>query len=876
MDPVLGNYKNVIQMNSDRAEWQNFLTELRKQGFKDREDFIVNNTGNPAAYIKADILKKDKVIAAMKKYRVDGIGQDSIIKEKVEGLITKGVKVFVKESKQICIIESETKTEFGFRMTTPEGKSIKRDLHEFVLVTKDLDTSLDPNTMMYESFKGLDLKRKPNTLSKVKKTLDENVNEVLGLRKTIKPIVKENDMDSHYAYYDYEDWEVECHKQFGEGVTFQVQKHTEDNQEVKAMANNKCVGKWDDVEGKGIIYDNEDITEDHFGTREDKISYILDRTETHPAGGFDSGSLMNMSDEELDATYSDIENNNHLSEEEDSVPQTITIDAKASESGELYFVNLAKTLIGLKTDLTGSILTLITEDLSLEDYSSLCELLDSKGIKYHVAEEFNEKLNEAKDSTLPFVPIKDSTMITGAAYDDEMETLYIRFKNSVYEYYDVPEEIYQGLLTTPSVGRYFNQEIRPVFQYTLSKKYMTRGRKPLDENQDYHAAEAYVDYLLGGEWEKLFDAIDMVFPQTDEELDSSVSEARILGIEYYTANPEEIDYSKIGELVEAESSNPQRDELESFIVKNLHTIPSVQLARYGIAGLEGEELEEALMLFPTESIKAIVALAKQNNKIDISMNEEEIENFDEPQEIEQEVEQEEIPEIVDFRNTENGLTFTPDTEEFKALKNLHDDEEAWEVYSDTMTKGGVDVILDDVTGNFKVTWISVEDELESNEQEIEADEELDSDQRIAVAESAMKLVKGIVEKKNCQFISFRGNLLEKKSALSIYELILEKGTSKFKIHYNDNTKVKPWSWNNKEFQHLQEAIDSLYVSFGESLDKSKELKSKEQLLQEATLRSQAYKTDKLTKEEKERRTSRGQDVFDKILSNDLTNRKMNR
>ncbi len=60
----------------------------------------------------------------------------------------------------------------------------------------------------------------------------------------------------------------------------------------------------------------------------------------------------------------------------------------------------------------------------------------------------------------------DSSQISEVGYDPETATLGIRFKAgkkspaSEYHYADVTDDVYQGLLTATSVGRYFAEQIK--------------------------------------------------------------------------------------------------------------------------------------------------------------------------------------------------------------------------------------------------------------------------------------------------------------------------------------------------------------------------------------------------------------------------------
>lgn len=70
-----------------------------------------------------------------------------------------------------------------------------------------------------------------------------------------------------------------------------------------------------------------------------------------------------------------------------------------------------------------------------------------------------------------------SSSCQAAKYDEATETLYIRFNTGVYEYYDVPEKVFEMMLEAKSIGSFFYYNIRKVYNYALSKKYKTKGTK---------------------------------------------------------------------------------------------------------------------------------------------------------------------------------------------------------------------------------------------------------------------------------------------------------------------------------------------------------------------------------------------------------------
>lgn len=55
-----------------------------------------------------------------------------------------------------------------------------------------------------------------------------------------------------------------------------------------------------------------------------------------------------------------------------------------------------------------------------------------------------------------------SSSLASIGYGAESETLEVEFvkDGSVYEYYNVPQVVYEELMAAPSVGVYFNAEIK--------------------------------------------------------------------------------------------------------------------------------------------------------------------------------------------------------------------------------------------------------------------------------------------------------------------------------------------------------------------------------------------------------------------------------
>ncbi|GAC42818.1 KTSC domain-containing protein [Paenibacillus popilliae] len=60
----------------------------------------------------------------------------------------------------------------------------------------------------------------------------------------------------------------------------------------------------------------------------------------------------------------------------------------------------------------------------------------------------------------------NSSNLSAVAYDAETSTLYIRFQSSgTYAYYDVPSNVYQGLMSASSHGGYHASYIKGRYRY---------------------------------------------------------------------------------------------------------------------------------------------------------------------------------------------------------------------------------------------------------------------------------------------------------------------------------------------------------------------------------------------------------------------------
>lgn len=68
-------------------------------------------------------------------------------------------------------------------------------------------------------------------------------------------------------------------------------------------------------------------------------------------------------------------------------------------------------------------------------------------------------------------PVRSSAL-RSVGYDQEQRVLEIQFTNgAVYQYFDVPAEVYSGLMAAESHGWYFNRHIRNAgYRYTRTDR----------------------------------------------------------------------------------------------------------------------------------------------------------------------------------------------------------------------------------------------------------------------------------------------------------------------------------------------------------------------------------------------------------------------
>lgn len=61
----------------------------------------------------------------------------------------------------------------------------------------------------------------------------------------------------------------------------------------------------------------------------------------------------------------------------------------------------------------------------------------------------------------------ESSNIEAVGYDEDSSTLQVEFKNGgTYQYFDVPERVFEELRDADSVGKYLAANIKGVYRYS--------------------------------------------------------------------------------------------------------------------------------------------------------------------------------------------------------------------------------------------------------------------------------------------------------------------------------------------------------------------------------------------------------------------------
>lgn len=74
-------------------------------------------------------------------------------------------------------------------------------------------------------------------------------------------------------------------------------------------------------------------------------------------------------------------------------------------------------------------------------------------------------MNEEKTMS-DWISTPQSSNVAGFSYDKAAQVLTVEFNNgSRYDYYDVPENVFEGMKSADSKGKYLNTEIKGNYRY---------------------------------------------------------------------------------------------------------------------------------------------------------------------------------------------------------------------------------------------------------------------------------------------------------------------------------------------------------------------------------------------------------------------------
>jgi len=72
----------------------------------------------------------------------------------------------------------------------------------------------------------------------------------------------------------------------------------------------------------------------------------------------------------------------------------------------------------------------------------------------------------SKEFIMKMIPV-DSSNVAAVGYDVDSETLQVEFINgSIYQYFGVREDVFNGLRDAASVGRYLSTVIKGTYRYS--------------------------------------------------------------------------------------------------------------------------------------------------------------------------------------------------------------------------------------------------------------------------------------------------------------------------------------------------------------------------------------------------------------------------
>ena len=66
---------------------------------------------------------------------------------------------------------------------------------------------------------------------------------------------------------------------------------------------------------------------------------------------------------------------------------------------------------------------------------------------------------------ITFTPVESSNILS-VGYDETTSSLYVNYPSGTYKYDNVDKSVYESLLTSPSKGRFMNENIKGQYNYS--------------------------------------------------------------------------------------------------------------------------------------------------------------------------------------------------------------------------------------------------------------------------------------------------------------------------------------------------------------------------------------------------------------------------
>lgn len=260
----------IHQKASDRAEWTNFMNEVKKLGYKVNEDYFSSQEGQAGARFKREVLENKKVAKLMDKYHIMKFAN-------FEGKVANGATV-LQEGNRVTIVSGEASTIGkkgtilearlgldGYTIQLDDKRIIKRGLHEIKesldpVGKEDKDINNDGKENSSDDFLA---KRREAINNKIaKEGVDKSELEYSTLDEAIEEALNgaQQDENAYSQFEEYSAWK----SALGPNVSIQPA----DKGLCAYNKEGEEVGKWYDYTTKGVIYNNM-LTEDNAEGEED-------------------------------------------------------------------------------------------------------------------------------------------------------------------------------------------------------------------------------------------------------------------------------------------------------------------------------------------------------------------------------------------------------------------------------------------------------------------------------------------------------------------------------------------------------------------------------------------------------------------------------